>query len=174
MSKKALRDEKTRLKKYQDELVGLTEEKLQEMYAKEVDKVKVLNNCNRSYHADVAEQIKQCTAEYNKYLQKWLSVSDAPKHFNDVLIDIYTTAINDMEEHLSDEAKAVERMHNEAFPTYKDFKRQTKDNILDMIKFCENQVESKKRSIKLVKKDIAEVKQLFAWLDAIEKENEQC
>lgn len=172
--KKELQEAKSRLKKYQYEMVNFTEEKLQEMYALEVHKVKMLNQCHSSYHMDMVNEIKRCTDEYNKPLQRWLALPNAPKYLTDELIDIYATAINDMEEHLRDEIKAVERMHNEVVPDYKDFKRQTKDNILDMIKFCENQVSDRKRLIKLVKEEVAEVKQIFAWLDSIEEDNEQC
>jgi hypothetical protein len=168
-----LKRERECLKKYQNELLLLTDEKLQEMYEKKVSDIEVLHNCNHSYHMDLAADISRCTDEYDKYLRKWLEIPNTPKWLTADLIDIYDTAMRDLRGHNDEDIKSVERMHNEPIPTFEDFKAETIDRLEYNIKFQKDKIESYKRNIKIVEKDMADVKQLFVWLDEVEKENEQ-
>lgn len=166
-----LEREQQLLKRDQDKLSSLTDEKLQEMYSEKVDSIKVLHNCDHSYHIDIAAQIKSCTDEYDKHLRKWLEIPNTPKWLTAELIDIYDCAMKDLQEHNNEETKSVERMHNEPIPTFEEFKAETLDHLQYNITFQKSRIESRKRSIKIVEQQIADVKQLFAWLDEIEEEN---
>ena len=165
-----LKREQEWLKKYQDELLSLTDEKLQEMYSKKVSDIEVLHNCHHSYHFDSAATIKHCTDEYDKYLQKWLDIPNTPRWLTADLIDIYDCAMRDLKEHECEDGKSVERMHNEPIPTFEDFKAETIERLKYNINFQKARITSRKNSIKIVEQQIADVKQLFAWLDEIEKE----
>lgn len=165
-----LERERKCLKKYQKELLLLTDGKLQEMYEKKVESIKVLHNCDHSYHIDLADDIKRCTDEYDKYLRKWLEIPNTPKWLTADLIDIYDTATRDLNGHLNEDIESVKRMHNELIPTFEDFKAETIDRLEYNIKFQKDKIESCKRNIKIVEQEIADVKQLFAWLDEIEQE----
>lgn len=166
-----LERERERLKKYQNELLLLTDEKLQEMYEKKVSDIEVLHNCNHSYHMDLADDIKRCTDEYDKYLRKWLEIPNTPKWLTADLIDIYDTATRDLNGHLNDDIESVKSMHNEPIPTFENFKAETINRLEYNINFQKDRIASQKRNIKIVEKDIADIKQLFAWLDEIEEEN---
>ena len=166
----ALKREQECFDRDQAKLISLTDEKLQEMYAKKVADIKVLHNCNHSYHMDSAAEIKRCTDAYDKSLRKWLEIPNTPKWLTADLIDIYDTAIKDLQEHNDEDVKSVERMHNEPIPTFEEFKNETIDHLIYNIKFQKAQIESRKRSIEIVEQQIADVKQLFAWLDEIENE----
>ena len=166
-----LKREQECLKKYQNELLLLTDEKLQEMYEKKVESIQVLHNCDHSYHMDLADDIKRCTDEYDKYLRKWLEIPNTPKWLTADLIDIYDTATRDLNEHLNDDIKSVKRMHNELIPTFEDFKAETVNRLEYNITFQKDRIAAQKKNIKIVEKDMADVKQLFAWLDEMEKEN---
>ncbi len=167
-----LERERECLKKYQNELLLLTDKKLQEMYAEKVESIKVLHNCHHSYHMDIADDIKRCTDEYDKYLRRWLEIPNTPKWLTAGLIDIYDCAIRDLNQHLSEDIESVKRMHNEPIPTFEDFKAETIGRLEYNIKFQKDRIDSRKRNIKIVEKDIADVKQLFAWLDAMEHEED--
>jgi hypothetical protein len=167
----ALERERECLKKYQNELLLLTDETLQEMYAEKVESIKVLHNCNHSYHMDLAADISRCTDEYDKYLRKWLEIPNTPKWLTADLVDIYDCAMRDLREHNEEDIKSVERMHKEPIPTFENFKAETIARLEYNINFQKDRIESRKRNIKIVEKDMADVKQLFAWLDEIEKEN---
>lgn len=169
-----LKRERACLKKYQNELLLLTDEKLQEMYAEKVESIEVLHNCNHSYHMDLAVDISRCADEYDKYLRKWLEIPNTPKWLTADLIDIYDTAMRDLREHNDEDIKSVERMHNEPIPTFENFKAETISRLEYNINFQKDRIESQKRNIKIVEKDMADVKQLFAWLDEIDRENKQC
>lgn len=166
-----LKNEQMHLAKNQEELDSLTDEKLQEMYAEKVSSIEVLHNCNHSYHMDLAEEIKRCTDEYDKQLRKWLEIPNTPQWLTADLIDIYDTAIKDLQGHNDADNKSVERMHNEPIPTFEEFKTEIIDQLEYSITFQKAQIESRKRSIKIVEQEISDVKQLFAWLNEIEKEN---
>jgi hypothetical protein len=171
----SLRAEKRRLQEHKRQLAGLTEEKLQKMYEQEVNTIESLRKCKNTYHVDEIAKIKRCTDEYNKHLQKWLSLPNTPKYLNSALIDIYETAIKDMAEHDKSEDEAMKRIRSRSIPTYEDFKNNTISRIKNEIDFCKEQVASKTRAVKMVKDKIADVKQIFAWLDEVEKEeNKQC
>lgn len=164
-----LKHERECLKKYQNELLLLTDEKLQEMYAEKVESIKVLHNCNHSYHMDLAVDISRCTDEYDKYLRKWLEIPNTPKWLTSDLIDIYDTAMRDLREHNDEDIKSVERMHDEPIPTFEDFKTETIDRLEYNISFQTARITSQKNSIKIVEQQISDVKQLFAWLDEIDR-----
>lgn len=166
-----LKREQQLLDRDKNELSSLTDEKLQEMYAEEVSKIETLHNCNHSYHMDLAVDIKRCTDEYYKSLKKWFDIAMAPKWLNEELLDIYSTAMKDLEEHHTEDIKAIERMHRESIPTFEDFKTETIERLEYNVKFQKGRIDSRKRAIKIVEQEIADVKQLFAWLDEIEKEN---
>lgn len=166
-----LQAEKCRLQKYKSELDSLTDARIQELYAEEISKIECLHQCNNSYHVDEIAKIKRCTDEYNKSLQKWLAIPNTPKYLTDALVDIYETAIEDMAEHERDEVEAVKNMHSKTIPNYEDFKKQIINHYKGMVEFSKNQVLSKTNTVKIVKQNISDIKQLFAWLDSIEKEN---
>ena len=158
------------LKKAQNELCSLTDEKLQEMYAKEVSKIETLHNCHHSYHMDEVVKISRCTDQFYDSLEKWLAIPNTPPWLTKGLFDIYDTAISDLREHKEAEYKAVEQMHNTPIPTFEDFKSETINRIKSNIEFYKKQINDQKKNIKIVEQQIAEVKQLFAWLDEIEEE----
>jgi hypothetical protein len=124
---------------------------------------------------DLAVDISRCTDEYDKYLRKWLEIPNTPKWLTADLIDIYDTAMKDLREHNDEDIKSVKRMHNEPIPTFENFKAETIARLEYNINFQKDRIESQKKNIKIVEKDMADVKQLFAWLDEIDlEENEQC
>jgi hypothetical protein len=167
----ALQSEQKLLEKVQNELASLTEEKLQEMYSKEVSKIETLHNCHHSYHVDVAADISRCTDEYYKSLQKWLNIPSTPNWLTNELVDIYDTAMKDLDEHNEDDRKSVDRMHNTPVPTYEEFKSETIAQLEYNVKFQKDRIDSRKRNIKIVEQHIEEIKSLFAWLDEIEQED---
>ena len=167
--KRMFKMEKEQYKKTKEELASLTDEKLQKLYEQEVDKVKSLNECNNSYHSDIVADIKSCIGAYSESLQKWIETSNAPLWLNTELVDIYDTAVKDMEEHERENIKSIERMHNEPIPTFEDFKRRIVERLEWSVERNKDQVAARRRCIKIVERQIEEVKQLFAWLDTIEK-----
>ncbi len=158
-------------KKVKLELTALTKEKLQDMYAEELKKYEVLRNSQNSYHADIAAKIKRCAAEYRTHLDKWLTIPNTPNWLTGDLIDIYDTAIIDMNEHEADNIKAIENMHSKTPPTFEEFANQEFMRIESNISFYSERIKSAKRAIKENEKRCEEVKQLFAWLDSIEQED---
>lgn len=84
------------------------------------------------------------------------------------LIEIYDTAIKDMKEHEADNAKAIERMHNQTPPTFEEFREHEFKRLESSISFYAERIKSAKRAIKLIEKEREEVKQIFAWLDQID------
>ena len=153
------------------QLAAITEEKLQELYAEELSKYEVLHNSTNSYYADLAAKAKRCAEEYNIHLDKWLSIPNTPSWITEELVDIYDTAIKDAEENEANNVKAVERMHSEMPPTFDEFAERKLKNLEDTVSFHADRVKSAKRAIQMISKECEEVKQLFDWLDQIEKEN---
>ena len=159
-------------KKAKLELATLNKEKLQSMYEEELKKHEVLHNCTNSYHADMAAKARRSAAEYRTHLDKWLAIPDTPNWLAGDLIDIYDTAIKDAEKNEADNVKAVERMHSKTPPTFEEFADQELKRLESNISFHADRIKSAKRAIKEIERRRKEVKQIFAWLDQIEKENE--
>ena len=159
-------------KKAKLELAALTKEKLQDLYEEELRNYEVLHNSQNSYYADIASKIKRCAAEYRAHLDKWLAIPDTPNWLAGDLIDIYDTAIKDMKENEADNVKAVERMHSKTPPTFEEFVEQEFKRLENSISFHTDRIKSEKRAIKEIEKRCEEVKQIFAWLDDIEQEEE--
>lgn len=163
-----------RVTKTQNELASLTDDKLQAMYELEVEKIKSLHRCEHSYHVDMAESANKCAYAYNKHLKKWLDLPDTPKWLTNELVDIYDTAMRDVREHQEEDSKAVERMHDTPTPTFEQFKIDTIERIKSHIEFNKDRVKDAKKAIKIIQKEIEDVKQIFAWLDEIEQEENHC
>lgn len=157
-------------KKAKLELAALTNLRLKTLYEDELKKYEVLHNSTNSYYADQAEKIKRCAAEYRTHLDKWLSIPDTPNWLAGDLIDIYDTAIKDMKENEANNAKAIEKMHNQTPPTFEEFAEKELKHLESMISWAADRIKSAKRAIKEIEKRREEVKQIFAWLDKIEQE----
>lgn len=154
-------------------LASLTEEELRAAYDEELSKYEVLHNSEHSYHSDIADEIKRCVTEYKTNLNAWLAIPDTPNWLTGDLIEIYDTAVRDMEEHEADDIKAVEQMHSQTPPTFEEFKEKEIERLHSNITFYADRIKSSKRAIKLIEKECVEVKQIFAWLDSIEQEDSQ-
>lgn len=159
-------------KKAKLELSTLTKVKLQNLYSEELRKYEVLHNSTDSHYTNMATKAKRCASEYRTHLDKWLAIPGTPKWLADDLIDIYSTAIKDANENETKNVKAVERMHSKTPPTFEEFADQELMRIESNISFCADRIKSAKRAIKESEKRREEVKQIFAWLDQIEKEND--
>ena len=154
------------------ELAALNKTKLQEMYEEELEKYEVLHNSNNSYYADMAAKARRSAAEYRIHLDKWLAIPGTPNWLAGDLIDIYDTAIKDAEDNEIDNLKAVEKMHSKTPPTFEEFADQEFKRLENSISFHADRIKSAKRAIKEIEKRCEEVKQIFAWLDEIEKEKQ--
>lgn len=157
-------------KKAKLELAAISKAKLQEMYEEELEKYEVMHNCQNSYYSDSASKARRSAAEYRTHLDRWLAIPDTPNWLAGDLIDIYDTAIKDAEDNEAGNAKAVERMHNQTPPTFEEFVDQEYKRLENSIAFHADRIKSAKRAIKEIEKRREEVKQIFAWLDAMEKE----
>jgi len=162
-AKKAYKEAKLKLS-------SLTKEMLQDSYAEELRKYEVLHNSTNSYHADQAATIKHCADEYRAHLDKWLALHDTANWLTGELIEIYDTAIADMKEHEDENVKAVQKMHEQTPPTFEEFVENEFKQLESTISFYRNRIKDAKRAIKIIERERAEVKQIFAWLDAIEQE----
>ena len=159
-------------KKAKLELAALNKIKLQEMYEEELEKYEVMHNSTNSYYADCAAKARRSAAEYRTHLDKWLTIPGTPNWLAGDLIDIYDTAIKDAEDNEADNIKAVERMHSKTPPTFEEFADQEFKRLENSISFHADRIKSAKRAIKEIEKRCEEVKQIFAWLDQIEKEKQ--
>ena len=157
-------------KKAKLELAALNKTKLQEMYEEELEKYEVMHNCQNSYYADFAAKARRSAAEYRTHLDKWLAIPDTPNWLAGDLIEIYDTAIKDAEDNDADNLKAIERMRIKTPPTFEEFANQELKRLENSISFHADRIKSAKRAIKEIEKRCEEVKQIFAWLDEIERE----
>jgi hypothetical protein len=151
-------------------LASLTEEQLRAAYDEELCKYEVLHNSKSSYHSDIAKKIKRCVEEYKTHLNAWFAISDTPNWLTGDLIEIYDTAVRDMENHEADDIKAVECMHAQTPPTFEEFRENELKRLESTISLSADRIKSAKRAIKDVERKCEEVKQIFAWLDQIEQE----
>ena len=161
-----------RYKELKLELAALNKAKLQALYEEELKKYEVMHNSENSYYADFAAKARRSAAEYRIHLDKWLAIPDTPNWLAGDLIDIYDTAIKDAKDNEADNVKAVERMHSKTPPTFEEFADQEFKRLENSISFHADRIKSAKRAIKEIEKRCEEIKQIFAWLDQIEKENE--
>lgn len=158
-------------------LASLTKETLRTRYTEELRKYEVLNNSTDSYHADHAAIIKRCADEYRTHLDKWLALHDTANWLTGELIEIYDTAIADMKEHEEKNVEAVRKMHNQTPPAFEEFVENEFKHLESNISFYADRIKDAKRAIKIIERECTEVKQIFAWLDQIEQEenkNESC
>lgn len=167
-----LKHAKESYKKYKLELAALTKEKLQELYAEELRKYDVLHNSTNSYYADMAAKARRSAEEYRTHLDKWLAIPDTPNWLAGELIDIYDTAIKDAKGNEADNVKAVEKMHSEVPPTFDEFVLQEFKRLENNISCHADRIKSTKQTIKKIERRREEVKQIFAWLDEIEQEEQ--
>lgn len=151
-------------------LASLTEEEPRAAYDEELRKYEVLHNSEHSYHSDIANEIKRCIKEYKTHLNTWLAIPDTPNWLTGDLIEIYDTAVRDMEDHEADDVKAVERMHSQTPPTFEEFRENELKHLESTISRSADRIKSAKRAIKDIERKREEVKQIFDWLDQIEQE----
>ena len=165
-----LKHAKESYKKYKLELAALTNLRLKTLYEEELEKYEVLHNSQNSYYADQAAKAKRSATEYRVHLDKWLAIPGTPNWLAGDLIDIYDTAMKDAKENESKNVKAVEHMHSKTPPTFEEFADQELMRLESNISFYADRIKSAKRAIKETEKRQEEVKQIFAWLDQIEKD----
>ena len=156
-------------KKAKLKLSSLTEKELRSAYDEELQRYEVLHNSEHSYHSDIAKKIKHCVREYKTHLNAWLSIPDTPNWLAGDLIDIYDTAVRDMEEHEAEDIKSVERMHAQTPPSFEEFRETELKHLESIISLYADRIKSAKRALKDIEREREEVKQIFAWLDQIEQ-----
>lgn len=166
-SKEQLKEYKTTLK----QIDGGDESYIQKEYERLLSNAKSYRCSQHSWNIDEANTIDECAKEYFKYLSQFnLPVGgQLGKNLNNSLWEIYNTAIHDRDEHLEEDKKSVEQMHQAKDPIYEDVKVEVMDRLKSSVKWQEDEIKSAKECIKRIKENNEIIKNIFHELDLVEK-----
>lgn len=166
-SKEKLKEYKATLKQIADG----DESCIQKDYERLLSNARSYRSSQHSWNIDEANTIDECAKEYFKYLSQFnLPVSgELGKNLNNSLWEVYNTAILDRDEHLEEDKKLVERMHQAKDPVYEDVKVEVIDRLKGYVKWQENEIKSAKECIKRIKENNEIIKDIFYELDLVEK-----
>lgn len=151
---------------------AVTEETLQAAYQQEVSKVESLRQCKNSYHNDTVKKISKCAKVYRHDLDLFLEQDDEAYSLltvEDLLEDIYSTAIKDANYHSQENLDAVVKMHQTPLISYEEFCINYKKQLDDFIDLYRGKIKRLERLVETAEAGNKLIIGVFNALDRWEK-----